>query len=202
MTKFLHSIFAVPFFYNQMQLFFGTNIKKKLVARHYPFLTQDAVVIDVGGGTGLYRDLWPKNYHYICLDNDQRKLGGFAKDHPRDLSMLADATCLPFKTRSVDAVFCSSLTHHLTEDLLQLLLSEGARVLKPSGRFILLDAVYRKDSFLNRFLWSLDRGEHPHTKDALMDCFERHFKVETSQDFSRYYDYVFVMGLKPATAQG
>ena len=195
-TKILQVIFSVPFFYNQMQVFFGTNIKKKLVRRHYAFVTAPAVILDLGGGTGLYRDLWPKNYKYICLDNDSVKLNGLLKDHPQDIALLGDATQVPLRDNSVDVVFCSSLSHHIPEEVLIKLLAEGKRVLNPAGKFIFLDAIYRQESFLNRFLWSLDRGDNPHTQEILLSCFKQHFNIETFEKFSRYYDYIFIVGSK------
>jgi ubiquinone/menaquinone biosynthesis C-methylase UbiE len=193
-TKILQAIFSVPFFYNQMQIFFGSNVKKGLVKKHYTFLSSQAVILDLGGGTGLYRDLWPKNYKYICLDNDTTKLNGFLKNHPGDTGLFADAARIPLKDKSVHVVFCSSMSHHLTQDVLMTVLAEGARVLHPDGKFMFLDAVLRQESPLNRFLWSLDRGEHPHTEDVLLSCFQKYFNVETFEKFSRYYDFIFMAG--------
>ena len=197
--KFLHFIFSFPWAYNQMQVFFGANTKKHLVLKHYPFINnREAVILDLGGGTGLYRDLWPKNYRYICLDLDAVKLGSLIKDYPDGDVLIADAGRIPFKDQSVDAVFCSSLSHHITEDHLDALLTESARVLKASGRLLFLDAVRRDESFLNRLLWALDKGGHPHTTETLQGLVQKHFTIERSDEFSRYYDFILLMATKKA----
>ena len=137
-----------------------------------------------------------RNYKYFCLDNDTVKLNGFLKNHPQDTTLFADATRIPLKNSSVDVVFCSSLSHHIPEEVLIKLLAEGKRVLNPAGKFIFLDAIYRQESFLNRFLWSLDRGEYPHTEEILLSSLKQHFNIDTFEKFSRYYDYIFIVGSK------
>ena len=196
MRRLLHFIFSFPFFYNQMQIFFGANKKKALVNKYYRFVDKDAIILDLGGGTGLYRDLWPEHYRYICLDNDTVKLKGLVHQHPLDFVLLADASRIPIKDQSIDVIFCSSFSHHVSEDVLDKVLGESARVLKVSGKLLFLDAILHRESFLNKFLWNIDRGGHPHTFEQLTSLVGRYFSIEVSNKFSIYYDYVFFVGTK------
>jgi len=198
LRKFLHFIFSFPFFYDQMQRLLGVDRKKALVRQHYSFVNQDAAVLDLGGGTGLYRDLWPGNYHYICLDNDPVKLKELARQYPDDEVILGDAGKIPLRDGSVDVIFCSSFSHHITLDVLDKVLAESARVLKVSGKILFIDAVFRQESPFNRFLWKIDRGSYPHTADELSRLVRKHFLVDITQRFSIHYDYIFFAASKQA----
>ena len=147
--------------------------------------------MDLGGGTGFYRDLWPKDCRYICLDIDLIKLKGLVPTGQNDFMVLADAGKIPIKDNSIDIIFCNSMSHHITEDLLGRLLSESARILKNDGKLLFLDAILQQSSLLNRFLWKLDRGEYPHTKEILISLINRHFIVKHFEEFSHFYDFNF-----------
>lgn len=193
--KLLHSIAAQPFVYNQIQIFFGSHKRKQVIKENLLELPDGLVVLDLGGGTGFYRDLLGRNIIYICLDNDLIKLNGMkAKKNLKDFPLLADASRIPLKDLSVDVIVCNSMSHHITEAVLENLLSESSRVLKTTGKFLFLDAVYRSESFLNRLLWKLDRGEHPHTKAKLMSMINNYFTVISFKEFYHFYDYVFFAG--------
>jgi ubiquinone/menaquinone biosynthesis C-methylase UbiE len=192
----LHKIMALPFMYDAMQTFFGVNRKKRMLRRILNFSDAPKIVLDIGGGTGLYKDLWPENYRYICLDFDLQKLSGFAAKYPDGLEVCSDAALLGVKSNSVDYVFCSSMSHHISEDLLEKIVQEMARVLKSDGRLVFIDAVSIPEKRLNRFLWNLDRGEHPHTYLVLESLIGKYFKMQKVEKFSIYYDYILVIGNK------
>lgn len=198
MKKLLHFIFSSPFFYNQMQIFFGVNKKKALIRKHYSFDNERAAILDLGGGTGLYRDLWPVNYQYICLDSDPVKLKELIHQYPGVSVVLADAGRIPMKDQSIDVIFCSSFSHHIPENVLEMVFAESARVLKASGKIIFIDAILRQESLLNRFLWTLDRGDCPHTTEQLTFLAGKHFLISCFDKFSIYYDYIFFVGTKNA----
>ena len=187
---------AMPWMYNFMQICFGANRKKQILRQLLQFDQQFHIVLDIGGGTGLYQDFWPKNYQYICLDNDPIKLGGCKGSD--GYSLCADAGQLPFKTNSVDYVFCSSMSHHIPEDSLEKIISEMHRVIQPSGTLIFMDAVSIPESRLNRFLWRLDRGEYPHSYETLEKMIGKYFNINILKRFSIYYDYLLVIALKLA----
>jgi hypothetical protein len=59
-----------------------------------------------------------------------------------------------------------------------------------------MDAVWIPESRLNRFLWSLDRGEHPHTARVLETLIGKYSTIEDRETFSIYYDYVLFIARK------
>src|SRR5581483_9369556 len=194
----LHALLSLPVMYDWMQRGFGLHKKKELLRTLLAFDKRPGTVVDVGGGTGLYKDLWPPQLSYVCLDSDMEKLRGFRAKYPRGWTVCGDAgqMCLP--SDSVDTVFCSSMSHHVPEGpALERLIQEMTRVIKPGGVLCFLDAVWIPESRLNRLLWSIDRGEHPHTARALQDLIGRYARIETTRTFSIYYDYVLLIARKP-----
>jgi len=116
---------------------------RKRVAEQAVKLSDAKLVLDIGGGTGAVAAMWPPSTRYVCLDIDPMKLQGFLSRNPQGIALQADATRLPVADSSVDVVLCNSVTHHLTDDLLQRMIAEAARVLSPKGKLVLTDAMER-----------------------------------------------------------
>ncbi|HPO13451.1 MAG TPA: methyltransferase domain-containing protein [Candidatus Hydrogenedentes bacterium] len=55
--------------------------------------------------------------------------------HPRGLHVVADATCLPFKTESFSRVVCSEVLEHIPED--RRAIEELARMVSPDGDVVI-----------------------------------------------------------------
>ena len=164
--------------------------------KHIQTLEKNALIVDIGGGTGLFYKLWPSSSRYICIDNDDVKLKGFLNKHSDGKVLWADATQLPIKSISVDVVLCTSMSHHVPLDMLDALVRESARVLKPAGKFIFLDAVLIQERWLNRLLWKFDRGMYPHTEQEISSVFQKHCCVIHQECFNIYYDYVLIVAEK------
>lgn len=155
-------------------------------------------VLDLGGGTGTYRELWSPICTYLCLDVDPVKLAGFRSKFNGDFSILGDATRIPLKAYSVDVVLCSAVSHHLTDDALESLVLETVRVLNTGGRFIFLDAVMEPRWWPGRLLWKYDRGSYPRSKEALQSTIARHTDIILMQEFRYIHKYILCVGAKAA----
>ena len=98
-------------------------------------------VLDLGSGTGAsYTDLI--NFDVTALDPDEQmlSLNNFEK------KVVGKGEELPFKENSFDNVLCCFVWRNVTNT--EKALSEVYRVLKPGGKFILLDMTRPKNSFL------------------------------------------------------
>ena len=98
-------------------------------------------VLDLGSGTGAsYTDLI--NFDVTALDPDEQmlSLNNFEK------KVVGKGEELPFKENSFDNVLCCFVWRNVTDT--EKTLSEVYRVLKPGGKFILLDMTRPKNSFL------------------------------------------------------
>jgi SAM-dependent methyltransferase len=160
-------------------------------------LGPDCLVLDLGGGTGSARSLWADTCTYMCLDIDIHKLQGFKLKYPDGIALLSDATRIPIRTGTVDALPCVNLTHHLSDDTLIRLINEGKRVLKDAGRFILVDA-FSKPGWLERLLWKYDRGGHPRTARALFRILSPRYEIIHWECFILIRGYVLCTGTIPS----
>ena len=98
-------------------------------------------VLDLGSGTGAsYTDLM--NFDVTALDPDEQmlSLNNFEK------KVVGKGEELPFKENSFDNVLCCFVWRNVSDT--EKALSEVYRVLKPGGKFILLDMTRPKNSFL------------------------------------------------------
>lgn len=177
--------------YDCIQRACGTETVNARMAPHIPLSTRGDSVLDVGGGTGLFRRHWPSPCRYICLDLEAPKLRRFRAVVPDGLAIRGDATVMPLATASIHAIICRVVAHHLSEELLEKVFKECRRVLKPNGTFLFLDAVSRPDRPISRFLWRLDRGAHPHSAEYFQSVLKKYFVVASQECFDVYHQYVF-----------
>lgn len=84
----LHRIVAVPWVYDLVQRASGAQRARKWLTAVVTPLHGAACVLDLGGGTGIYRDLWAPTATYICLDLDPVKLQRFRTRHREARSVI------------------------------------------------------------------------------------------------------------------
>jgi ubiquinone/menaquinone biosynthesis C-methylase UbiE len=187
LTSLAHALVSHPWVYDKVQFLAGG---KHVLRRLKPVLaeTEGDTVLDVGGGTGNATLILPSLHSYICLDNDPMKLLGLKRKQLSLNSLLGDATSMPVRDKSVDDVLCLNVLHHLTDDQVASFLREAARVARK--RFIVMDPLDRPHSFVSRTLWRYDRGSHPRSKERLRSFLESRFKIERTENFAVYHEYL------------
>ena len=98
-------------------------------------------VLDLGSGTGAaFAQLF--NYETTALDPDKKML----ELNIFENKILGTAENLPFDDNSFDNVFCSFVWRNISDT--NKALSEIYRVVKPGGKFVLLDMTRPKNSIL------------------------------------------------------
>ena len=100
-------------------------------------------VLDLGSGTGAAFDQLI-NYETTAIDPDKKML----ELNSFENKVLGSAENLPFDDNSFDNVFCSFVWRNVSDT--NKALAEVYRVLKPGGKFILLDMTRPKNSFLRK----------------------------------------------------
>lgn len=191
----LQNIAAHPWVYDWTQTLAGQKQNLKLISRHVAAMHAETV-IDLGGGTGASRGLWAEDCRYVCLDVEMPKLRGFRSKYPSGLALLSDATRMAIASGSVDVVLCMAVVHHLTNAMLDQVLDEVLRVLKPDGQIVLLDPVLNQERWAGRVLWRLDRGSYPRTAEEIRAKLDSRFRVVHWQKHAIYHEYVFGIGVR------
>ena len=194
-TELLHRIASHPWVYDRIQTIAGHNqVLERLSQEIIPL--RPRIVLDIGGGTGNVRGLLAADCRYICLDLEMPKLIGFRSKLPDGFAVLGNATSIPIIDRSVDMVICKSVTHHLTDSMLDQALDESRRVLRSDGHLIFFDAILNPRRTAGRLLWRLDRGSHPRSEDDLRNKLAEKFQIVHWEKFSIYHEYVFGIGVR------
>ncbi len=185
----LHPLAANPIVYDLIQIIAGRPQVNSRIQSVLSFIQPGAVVLDLGGGTGLNGRLLPKGSTYICLDSDPLKLAGFRTRQPTGMPLLGDATCAPIATSSVDVVLCTAVSHHIPDQFLPVLFAEAIRVLRPDGKFVFMDAVLA-DRWCSRVLWHYDRGRYPKQADVLRNALTQVGQMLRWESFQVFHSYV------------
>jgi ubiquinone/menaquinone biosynthesis C-methylase UbiE len=130
-------------------------------------------VLDIGCGTGTFAVMLKEQHpdlDVVGLDPDPQGLARARRKAERaGISIRFDegfSDALPYADASFDRVFSSFMFHHLGRDVKQQTLREARRVLKPGGRFELLD--FRGPEEGARFIARLF-----HSHERLQDNAER-----------------------------
>jgi ubiquinone/menaquinone biosynthesis C-methylase UbiE len=193
LTRLIHRIVANPRVYDLVQLLAGASVVRDRLARRLRSLAPGSRIADVGGGTGAARQAVPPDAKYLCLDIDPLKLRGFARNHPDDFAVLADATRMPLGDGSLDAIVFMFVAHHLDDELHHAFLREAARVLKPEGFLVFIDPLWAPSRWPGRLLWRFDRGSRPRTADQLRAFISGDFDIVHWERFAAWHAYVLAV---------
>lgn len=189
LKRFAHWASSNARIYDLIQRLVGVKLVHGRLRRRISEGNSQSLVVDVGGGTGLLRELWPRTSEYICLDVDHTKLLGCARRHPLDACVLGDGRKMPFASRSVDAVSLVFVAHHLSDLDLVNVVRESARVLKATGTLIFAEPVWQPRRLIGRLLWKYDRGEFPRTAEDLRAAIGVAFSIVHWDRFAILHEY-------------
>ena len=127
-------------FYDLINTFLTFGFDKSWRDKAVNNLTGNSV-LDLGSGTGAaFEHLI--NYRTTAIDPDKKML----ELNKFENKIQGSAENLPFRDNSFDNVFCSFVWRNLSDT--NKALDEIYRVLRPSGKFVLLDMTRPKNSFL------------------------------------------------------
>jgi ubiquinone/menaquinone biosynthesis C-methylase UbiE len=115
---------------------FGSNYGKFIDIQERRILNRwlsgaDRRVLEIACGTGRLSD-----FALFACDASLESLKIARRRRPSTCFVAADATQLPFKTQSIDAVFAFHIFMHLDRGSIRSILAEAARVLRDRGLFI------------------------------------------------------------------
>jgi SAM-dependent methyltransferase len=162
-----HRLAAIPAVYDAVQYLNGGAYTYGLLRHHLAAVPAGALLLDVGGGTGLIESLLTTPCHYLCIEPDSQKLTGPRGQGGR--AVQGDGCQLPLAASCADWVVLMSVLHHLDEQQLPVLLQEVRRALKPGGHLLVLEPVWAPKRPMGRLLWAYDRGAHPRTEAVIVD---------------------------------
>lgn len=131
-------------------------------------------VVDFGCGTGVLTvELARWARHVTAIDRSGSALGKAKAEATRqglsNITFLeADLHALPLPGASVDLVVVSQSLHHV--DSIEHVLAEGARLLKPGGRMVVLELLPHEEAWVLARLGHQHLGFDPETVRAAMEA--------------------------------
>jgi SAM-dependent methyltransferase len=149
--------------YRDDALFAAGDDLRRLVALAGP--TGSERVLDVGCGAGHTALAFAPHVREVVGVDVTPEMVATAAELARSRGLdgasfvVAAAEALPFPDRSFDLVTCRFAAHHFAD--LKRALAEAARVLVPTGAFLLVDHVAPEDDEQDAFVNTLDRLRDP-----------------------------------------
>jgi SAM-dependent methyltransferase len=183
----LERVAAIPVVYDIIQRIAGSRTLAERLETC--FASTRGLVLDVGAGTGSLEPILPATARYLWLDADHKKLTRFGAKSAAP-AILADATALPLRDRSVEYSVSIGVSHHLNDASLRLMLDEVRRVTRET--FVFLDAV-TSTRLESRLLWRYDRGSYPRSADALKREIGARFNVASTELFTVRHEYLLAL---------
>jgi ubiquinone/menaquinone biosynthesis C-methylase UbiE len=188
--------------YELSQRLLGAARSDERLGRLLATMPEPAVVVDVGGGTGISEPLLPKGCTYVCLDLAHDRLRHFLTARPARSAVQADAGRLPFAAGSVDLLLCRGVFHHLDDRVFDGLLAEARRVLGRRGALVWLEPVWSRTWWPGRVLWMGDAGSHPRESGILRGRIEAGFTIDDWDEYAIYHRYAIGAGRPRALGDG
>lgn len=159
------------------------------VVRRELDLRRRCVILDLGCGTGELAPLF-RNHDYLGLDISSRYIHYALCRFPQMRFGVSDAANLPLRNGAYDCVLIFGVIHHMDDELSRRVIAEVGRVLRPGGRFLLIEdrREVARWNILGRLVHSLDAGENIRSGDGYRSLIPWDL-------FRSMRDFTFVSGL-------
>lgn len=193
----LHRVVAHPTLYDLSQrLAGGEHVAQCLATQIETHRSEVQRVADIGGGTGLFRKLWPAEIEYICGELDSEKLHAYHERFASDYALCMDgATAIAPNT--CDAVMNVFVLHHVPEKAIQEFVAGCVNALRPGGILVVAEPLWMPTRLAARALWSVDRGSYPRTREELHAILSEHIPIISEYETSVFHKYWLAIGQKP-----
>lgn len=166
-------------FYDLIAKLLGADHARQVLLQHAN-LKPNQQILDIGCGTGTFA-VMAKQLHssidVVGLDPDPKALARASEKAAKArVAVQFDrgfADALEYPSETFDSVFSSFMFHHLESSSREKTLREVARVLRPGGRFFLLDFVAADSDHGLMHLFHRSERLHDNSEDRILDLMQR-----------------------------
>lgn len=150
-------------------------------------------VLDVGCGTGIFRNSFSGEYSGIDLNPAYIEK---AKVNHKGNFTVGDATALAFGDETFNLVTTLGVTHHLNNQERVKMLAEMWRVCKKSGHILIVDGLVASNIW-GYLLAKMDRGRYKMKYDKFKEMIKRAYPRKATFSFEKYqtFPHEFAMAL-------
>jgi ubiquinone/menaquinone biosynthesis C-methylase UbiE len=162
-NKGLRSVLSNPVIYHFFGKIIGLHDKYRMYVKNFIKPFPGMKILDIGCGTAAILRYLPSTIEYTGYDINsdyinyaQKKFGQRAKFYNKRVNDMSMSDSDLF-----DVVIADGLVHHLNDDEAIDLFHIGYNALKDGGFMLTIDPTFvHKQLFIDRFLTSIDRGQH------------------------------------------
>lgn len=199
MTGIIYRALENPLIYDIAQKILGGKRAYNLIQntiREVLSNIQYDTILDVGCGTGLFRDCFKGQYTGIDINGNYIQQARLKKS---GTFIVGDATNLPFDDEMFDLIFTLGVLHHLDNEQSHRMLTEMMRVCKRGGHILIIDGVIPSNrlNILGYTLARLDRGRYKVYPHEFREMIDKTYKTDMSADFitKKSFPHEYVIGL-------
>ena len=175
----LDRVAAYPPFWNFARRIIEANHGAEKAAIRRELGDVQGPVLDVPCGTGIFSPLF-LNAYYTGIDASDVYVS-YARRKYRDKRFeVMDALAMDLADDSFAAVLVVGFLHHLDESDVRRTLAEVRRVLRPGGRFLLIEDCPTRSrwNFGGRVLQSMDAGGRIRPAQWYANALREHFEID------------------------
>jgi SAM-dependent methyltransferase len=135
-------------------------------------------ILDFGCGTGEMTPLFPRS-HYVGMDIFPIYVEYAHRTYGPRFQVM-DGAALAYADNVFDEGLVAGVFHHLPDDLVRQMARELARVLKPSGRLLVMEDTPTRDwwNLIGRLIHVVDQGGYIRAEHAYLPLFAEYFVQE------------------------
>lgn len=185
-TSGFFQIFESARIFDFFQTLVGANKSRKRLIEKYVQPKKDALILDIGCGTGAILDFLPKEINYVGIDISEQYIKQakrrYCDRQARFTQIRVGETNLDKKAGEFDVVIANGVLHHLNNQEAERLLLLAHKHLRIGGVFVSLDPVYVPDqSKLARMVVSHDRGDWVRDVNGYVKIVDAQFSKHETQ---------------------
>jgi len=176
LKKFINFLAQKPTLLNFSRRFLEGNHQGelKVMVRELPERQKERV-LDLGCGTGVFSPFFGPGY--LGVDISPRYVAFAEKSYPNRQFQVMDAGRLAITDGTIDSIWVNGVFHHLDDKASRTVLKEMRRVLKSSGRAVILENVLN-GSWQSKIIAELDLGEHVRWPSQYRQLWQEYFIVQ------------------------
>jgi len=160
---------------------------KKIIQKEFNF--GGSKILDFGCGTGSNSFIFePENY--IGVDVDKKRIDFARKLFFKYKFAVIEKNILPVKDNSIDYICIFATIHHIPDYIFQEYKKEFKRVLKNTGKIIMIEPVLSEDYKFNNWLMKIfDDGKYIRYEKEYIKLLDKDFIVTVHKRFRKFFFY-------------
>ena len=158
-------------------LFYSKEIKELIKREINPATGLN--LLDAPCGTGTLFDIC-KPCNYTGIDIDKNRVLKAQDRYAGGKFLVSDASNLPFPEKKFDLILAAGLFHHVDDECSIKILSEFSRVLKPTGRIIVFEAIWplHRYNIVGYLARKMDQGRFVRYCEGYENLFKKYFHIQ------------------------